>query len=118
MQVIDFYTRGGDFHERNIKNLDSDIDAIDGMNDVAKQELVDFLLSLTDERVRWEKAPFDHPELFVASGSPGDSSSVNCPAPQATCDEVIHLPQVGAKGRSAAGLPPLGSFLDLDPHAH
>ncbi len=28
-----------------------------------------FLLSLTDERVRFQKAPFDHPQLFVPNGS-------------------------------------------------
>ncbi|HEY6908738.1 MAG TPA: cytochrome c peroxidase [Myxococcales bacterium] len=117
MQVIDFYTRGGDFHENNIKNLDSDMETIDGMTDVAKTELVDFLMSLTDERVRWEKAPFDHPELFLTSGSPGDSSAVTCSNP-GTCDEVIHLPAVGAQGRAAAGLPALETFLALDPHAH
>jgi cytochrome c peroxidase len=117
MQVVDFYTRGGDFHEHNIENLDSDIDRMDGMNEVGKREIVDFLLALTDERVRWEKAPFDHPELIVPSGSPGDSSSVSCPN-SGPCDELVHLPAVGASGRSAAGLPPLGTFLDLDPHAH
>jgi cytochrome c peroxidase len=31
----------------------------------AKQALVKFLLSLTDQRVKFERAPFDHPELFV-----------------------------------------------------
>src|SRR3954468_23698445 len=79
MQVLDFYTRGGDFHEHKIANLDSDIDRMDGMNEAGKRRMVDFLLALTDERVRWEKAPFDHPELYVASGSPGDSSAVSCP---------------------------------------
>ena len=27
--------------------------------------MVDFLLELTDERVAFERAPFDHPEIFV-----------------------------------------------------
>lgn len=118
MQVVDFYTRGGDFHEHNIANLDSDIDRMDGMNEVGKQRIVDFLLALTDDRVRWERAPFDHPELFVPSGSPGDSTSIHCPAPLKTCDEIIHLPAIGAGGRSAEGLPALETFLGLDPHAH
>jgi len=109
--------RGGDFHEHNIANLDSDIDRIDGMNDAGKQRIVDFLLSLTDDRVRWEKAPFDHPELFVPNGSPGDEVSVQC-GTASTCTEYIHLPAVGTAGRSAEGLPPLGTFLGLDPHAH
>jgi cytochrome c peroxidase len=118
MQVVDFYTRGGDFHEHNIANLDSDIDRLDGMNEYGKRRIVDFLLALTDDRVRWEKAPFDHPELFVASGSPGSSSAINCPAPLKTCDEVIHVPAVGANGLGAEGLPALDTFLGLDPYAH
>jgi hypothetical protein len=118
MQVLDFYTRGSDFHEHNIANLDSDIDRMDGMNEYGKRRIVDFLLSLTDDRVRWEKAPFDHPELFVANGSPGDSSAVNCPAPLTTCDEKFHVPAVGANGLAAEGLPALGTFLGLDPYAH
>jgi hypothetical protein len=117
MQVVDFYTRGGDFHERNIANLDTDIDRLEGMNEYGKNRLVDFLLALTDERVRWEKAPFDHPELFVPNGSPGNSSAVNCPAGK-TCNELIRLPPVGANGRSAEALPALETFLGLDPHAH
>ncbi|MFL5422573.1 MAG: cytochrome c peroxidase [Myxococcales bacterium] len=118
MQVVDFYTRGGDFHEHNIADLDSDIDRMDGMNEYGKRRIVDFLLSLTDDRVRWEKAPFDHPELFVAHGSPGDSSAVNCPAPLKICDETFHVPAVGANGLSAEGLPAVGTFLGLDPYAH
>jgi cytochrome c peroxidase len=117
MQVVDFYTRGGDFHEHNMANLDSDIDRLDGMNEYGKNRIVDFLLALTDDRVRYEKAPFDHPELFVPNGSPGNSSAVNCAYPK-TCTEFIRVPQVGANGRAAENLPPLGRFLDLDPHAH
>jgi cytochrome c peroxidase len=116
MQVVDFYTRGGDFHDENFDNLDSDIDFMDGMNEQGKQEIVDFLLSLTDDRVRWEKAPFDHPELFVTNGSPGDSTSVTCTTP--TCDDRTRVPPVGANGRAAENLPALGTFLGLDPHSH
>jgi len=114
-QVIDFYTRGGDFHEHNIANLDSDIQTIDGMNEVAKRQLVDFLMALTDERVRWEKAPFDHPELFVPDGAEGDDQQLACK--KGSCDAMQRIPPVGAGGRVAAGLPPLGTFLGLDPHA-
>jgi cytochrome c peroxidase len=117
MQVVDFYTRGSDFHEHNIANLDSDIDRIDGMNEAGKQHIVDFLLALTDDRVRWEKGPFDHPELFVPNGSSGDSLSVNC-GTASTCTDFIRLPPVGTAGRSAEGLAPLGTFLGLDPHEH
>ena len=27
---------------------------------------------LTDERVRFKRAPFDHPQIFVPNGHPGD----------------------------------------------
>jgi hypothetical protein len=117
MQTIDFYTRGGDFHERNFNNLDADMEVIDGMNEAAKNHLVNFLLALTDERVRWEQAPFDHPELVVPNGSPGDSSAVQC-GTASTCDELIRIPAIGATGRAAEGLPALGTFLGLDPHTH
>jgi cytochrome c peroxidase len=115
MQVIDFYTRGGDFRERNIANLAPDVDAITGMTEAAQHQLVDFLLALTDERVRWEKAPFDHPELFIPNGSPGDDRTLLCNSAD-DCDELLRLPPVGSAGRSAEGLRPLGTFLDLDPH--
>ena len=36
--------------------------------------IVAFLESLTDERVLYRRAPFDHPQLFVPNGHPGDSS--------------------------------------------
>lgn len=32
--------------------------------------------SLTDDRVRYEKAPFDHPEISVPHGHDGDQASV------------------------------------------
>jgi cytochrome c peroxidase len=117
MQVVDFYTRGGDYHEHNVVNLDSDIDLIDGMTETGKRQIVDFLLALTDERVRWEKAPFDHPELVVPNGSPGTGSLALC-LPSNPCDETIRLPPVGAAGRAAKTLPPIGPFLDLDQHTH
>ncbi len=117
MQVVDFYTRGGDFHEHNMANLDSDIDRLDGMNEYGKNRIVDFLLALTDDRVRYEKAPFDHPELFVPNGSPGNSTAVNCAAGQ-TCTEFIRVAPVGSSGRTAENLPALETFLGLDPHAH
>lgn len=115
MQVVDFYVRGGDFREANIENLDPAIDDINGMknNLERKSELVDFLLALTDERVRWEQAPFDHPQLFVPNGH----SSVIPGNPKRTrilADNMIEIPAVGAAGRQAQGLPPLKPFLADD----
>ena len=67
-QVVDFYSRGGDFHEANIANLHPAIDTIGGMDATRKANLVAFLKSLTDDRVRYQKAPFDHPQLIIANG--------------------------------------------------
>ncbi|HSV07185.1 MAG TPA: hypothetical protein VLI07_11755, partial [Candidatus Binatus sp.] len=66
-QVVDFYSRGGDFHEANIDNLDPRIENL-GFGATEKANLVAFLKSLTDDRVRFSKAPFDHPALSVPNG--------------------------------------------------
>jgi cytochrome c peroxidase len=118
-QVVDFYVRGGDFPEQNVATLDPDINLMTGLvgNEFAKRQLVEFLKALTDERVRQEQAPFDHPELFVPDGSVGDASALTCGQPSCDLLNLLRIPPVGAGGRPAAGLPPLGTFLDLDPHA-
>ena len=87
-------------------------------NEAAKNALVDFLLSLTDERVRWEKAPFDHPELFVPNGTMVTDKGTlrTCDDPAVSCDTLLRIPPVGAAGLAAEGLPPLGTFLEADPH--
>jgi cytochrome c peroxidase len=112
-QVVDFYTRGGDFHEANIDNLDPDIETIGGMDEARKSALVAFLLALTDRRVANEAAPFDHPQLFVPNGQKGnenqilgDCSDIN-PLGFRRCERILILPAVGAGGRPAAGLAPL-----------
>jgi cytochrome c peroxidase len=74
-------------------------------------DLVAFLKSLTDERVRWEQAPFDHPSLTLPHGHVGDEtwvkfSSVNNQAQQQT----YTLPAVGKLGRGVKGLIALKSF--------
>jgi cytochrome c peroxidase len=103
-EVVDFYNRGGDFGYQNLHDLDPDIDFRDGLNlsDDEKNDLVAFLLGLTDERVRWERAPFDHPSLCLPGGEVGSTTSVT-PDPnnpgQAT-DTTICLPAVGKAGRT------------------
>jgi cytochrome c peroxidase len=115
-QVVDFYSRGGDFAQANMADLDSDIAPI-GLSEQEKNDLVDFLMGLTDERVRWERAPFDHPALCLPSGSPGTATSVTAdPAnPGQAADSSTCLPAIGAGGRTTAQ-GPLKPFLGLDPH--
>ncbi len=102
-QVVDFYSRGGDFGGLPVLNLTPE----------AKQAVVAFLKGLTDERVRYQKAPFDHPQLFVPNGHPGDENSVtNDPnvqtkdGVQQATDELLEIPAVGRNGGD-----PLPNFL-------
>ena len=73
------------------------------MTDQQKDDLVAFMVSLTDMRVAYQAAPFDHPSLHLAAdGLEGGP--------------VIDLPAVGRRGLRSEGLPPIGSFLGLDPN--
>lgn len=74
-------------------------------------DLVAFLKSLTDERVRLEKAPFDHPSLPLPAGHQGNEVTVkfNATTNQALQQSIV-LPAVGAAGREAIGLLPLKTF--------
>jgi cytochrome c peroxidase len=104
-QVVEFYNRGGDFHERNIANLDPDIQNL-GLTNEEKDALVAFLQSLTDERVRNESAPFDHPQLFIPSGHPGNQNSVTNDGTGQATDKLVEIPAVGRNGGN-----PLPNFL-------
>jgi hypothetical protein len=122
MQVIDFYSRGGNFFVANAATFDPDVAPLFGLNplftpggaataEANQKKLIDFLLALTDDRVRWEKAPFDHPELFVPDGAKLKS----CGTAGQACDAMLRIPPVGADGLAAEGLPAAGTFLNLDP---
>ena len=106
MQVVDFYDRGGDFGQDNRENLSPDIQPL-GLSETEKVSLVQFLLSLTDERVRREKAPFDHPSLCMPNGHSSGASPNGINA----ADEALCLKEVGRYGNTAALLP----FLKLSP---
>jgi len=71
-EVVEFYTRGGNFPLANEASLDPAIIQIGTLQGSAakKGALVAFMKSMTDERVRAQSAPFDHPEIFVPNGDP------------------------------------------------
>ncbi|MGE3170982.1 MAG: cytochrome c peroxidase [Planctomycetota bacterium] len=117
-QVVEFYDRGGDRRRTsgggnttgfgpNRSNLDPDIESL-GLSGEDARNLVAFLKALTDERVRWERAPFDHPALTVPHGHHGGAHPQLGPLDHA--DRVETLPAVGQGGRGAQGLPPLRPF--------
>ncbi|MBD2773300.1 cytochrome-c peroxidase [Iningainema tapete] len=106
-QVVDFYNRGGDFGGLPVLNLTPE----------EKQSLVAFMKGLTDERVRFQRAPFDHPQLFVPNGHPGNQNSVtNDPNVQTqdgvrqATDALLEIPAVGRNGGN-----PLPNFLGATP---
>ena len=73
-----------------------------------------FLLTLTDDRVKYRRAPFDHPQLFVPNGEPGDELAARCTDDQiltGVCSEILEIPAVGQAGSTL----PLKPFLGLDP---
>jgi len=107
-QVVEFYARTG-----NVDNDDrhSLIDAITlagqpGADQQAlaaknRADLVAFLKTFTDDRVRYQKAPFDHPELIVQMGQKGDNKSVTPGNPlhkDLGQDETLIAPAVGKNG--------------------
>ncbi|MCY7277684.1 MAG: cytochrome C peroxidase, partial [Phormidesmis sp. CAN_BIN44] len=108
-QVVDFYNRGGDFHENNIDNLDSDIQNL-GLSEAEKTSLVAFLVSLTDDRVRYQRAPFDHPQLFVTNGHPGNQNAVTNDGTGQATTTTLELAAVGRNGS-----PPQPNFLGVSP---
>ncbi|MEZ5402871.1 MAG: cytochrome c peroxidase [Bryobacteraceae bacterium] len=105
-QVIEFYSRGGDFAPNNLRPFNA--------NATQRSNLVAFLKSLTDDRVRFERAPFDHPELCVPSGhieeQPGVlQAGALAGFPRAAAERWLSVPAVGAGGNSV----PLQDFKEL-----
>ena len=97
-QVIEFYDNGGDFANPTLAPLIRPL----GLTPSQADDVVAFLLALTDERVRWQQAPFDHPQLFVPNGDVDASPGT---------DNLVEIPAVGASGSAT----PLGRFLGLNP---
>ncbi len=103
-QVVDFYSRGaGDDNplRPRLRPLN--------LSDEQKEDLVAFMKALTDDRVRYEKAPFDHPQLFIPNGHPGTETSVSQDKEGKATDDLLVIPAVGRNGGN--GTP---NFLGLE----
>jgi cytochrome c peroxidase len=99
-QVIEFYARHGNFVSNAQHSLMGPI-APGIANAQNSADLASFLKALTDERVRYQKAPFDHPQLTVAHGHVGNELQVEVGNPlnaDLAKDELLVLPAVGAAG--------------------
>ncbi len=117
-EVVEFYDSGAGedscgpelgFHEENLADLDPDIVCLD-FSEEEQEALIAFIKALTDERVRYERAPFDHPQLFIPNGHPVDQNTVipSEPGSIEAQDTLVEIPAVGAFGRAV----PQGNFLE------
>jgi cytochrome c peroxidase len=97
-QVVQFYSRGGDFPSADV---DPSLKRA-GFSADDQAAVVAFLKSLTDERVRSQSAPFDHPSLVVPNGMSAASGTVE--------EQTITIPATGASG--GAALPKFCESLD------
>lgn len=94
-QVVDFYNMG---RNDGVTNRGPALN----LTQSQKNDLVAFLrYGLTDSRVLYERAPFDHPEIFVPNGHPGDTSTVQVAADGNAFDILLKIPAVGATGGAA-----------------
>jgi cytochrome c peroxidase len=101
--IVFFYTFGGDYPAPVLQPWAPQ-----------RSELVAmpaFLKTLTDDRVRFERAPFDHPELCVSIGHVEDPGQTEPDArtPRSAPDRWAAIRAVGARGNPV----PLQTFEEL-----
>lgn len=110
-EVMEFYDRGGDFpggnfgpdvFRRNLSRAD-------------RVAVVEFMKSLSDDRVKFERAPFDHPELCVAVSHVESDTGELMPDTsdsrftRTAAERWAAIPAVGKAGNTA----PLQTFEEL-----
>jgi hypothetical protein len=110
-QVLEFYARNGDVPAGG--NLGPGMGNI-RLNPQERAQIVEFLIALTDDRVRYERAPFDHPSLCVPIGYAENPPGVLAPdtSPEGTAaaaDLWAFIPPVGQDGNGV----PLQTFAEL-----
>jgi cytochrome c peroxidase len=126
-QVVDFYARGrGDAGQNAAGTLPGLLDttpepAVNGQPSTVGQNnkaaLVAFLRKgLTDPRVLYDRAPFDHPQIFLPNGHPSATAGSTTPIPRGNTngtpiakDQLIEIKATGAAGTTTPG----PNFLNL-----
>ncbi|MGE5506296.1 MAG: cytochrome-c peroxidase [Actinomycetota bacterium] len=117
-QVLAFYRRGGNSQKLSIPG-DIRIDTtgfgtnrtnlgpllpLAGFSDQDISDVIAFLKTLTDNRVKCEQAPFDHPSLRVPEGIEGDENGYVDVNANGQVDEGFrNIPAVGSGGLPALG---------------
>jgi cytochrome c peroxidase len=102
-EVVEFYNRGGDFREHNVENIDFEI----GKLNLTEQEIDDLVAflgrPLTDPRVVHQRAPFDHPQLFVPNGVSMRGGRPRVTHEGVARDILLEIPAVGRRGGPLPG---------------
>jgi hypothetical protein len=101
--IVHFYTFGGDYSNVVLQPW--------GPHPHELVAMPAFMKTLTDDRVRFERAPFDHPELCVSIGHVEERGRLlrDTSAPASAADRWASIPAVGAKGNAV----PLQTFEEL-----
>ncbi len=109
-QVLEFYNRNGDFPAGG--NLGPGIGNI-RLPGNSRNAIVAFLKAFSDDRVRFQRAPFDHPSLCVPNGhaelAPGLLILDDAQPGSVALDTFALIPEVGKEGAAA----PLQTFEEL-----
>ena len=99
--VVEFYNRGGDFREHNVQNIDFEIGKLN-LTSQQIDDLVAFLSRpLTDPRILQQRAPFDHPQLFVPNGVDTNGRHPRVTEEGVAHDIFLEIPAVGRNGGPA-----------------
>lgn len=112
-QVIQFYGRHGNYTSDTLHfHLNGFSTLLNPSQNIT--DLTNFLISLTDERVRYQRAPFDHPQLTVTHGHVGNELQINPGHPLNVNlgeDQLLVIPAIGANGSTV----PTPAFLSTSP---
>ena len=108
-QVVELYSRGGNVAPlRELDGTPIEPLGVPALTQDEVEALIAFMEALTDERVLYRRAPFDHPQLFVPNGHPGDATAtIDSNGFGLADDLMIEIPAVGATGGA-----PLPGFLE------
>lgn len=106
-EVVEMYNRGGNFRQANLPEMSPDVRPL-GLTHAEMDDLVAFMMHLTDERVALHKAPFDGPGLTALGNG---HQPINNGLGQAVTDFLVTAVS-GAGGLPSAPM----NFLDIGPH--
>ncbi len=103
-QVLEFYARTGNFLNADQEQFMPPLSALASTSTGANDRLavVALLKSFTDDRVRYEQAPFDHPAINIPHGNAGNETAAVKGNPldskALAKDEYLAIEAVGANG--------------------